>query len=238
MASRMMQEMLRVLTKKRPEDGPSKEDVIVERQLIAKGHQVEYSMDYHSQDPTIFNKDNSLYTDVVTASERHVESIVRDVIMAHDVWDEKAKEVVSTERKKVQVSSKDVKFRRRRTGGAISNMGLVRIMNILLSQKIEKLMRSSSKNLNYVSGRLANSAQVTKLNVGSTSADGKVNVSLFFNYMTIPYAIYEPGNSRGSPARSPKKLIREAMELALVETLAEKSYKRFNFNKRFDKPRL
>jgi len=233
-ASKGMKEMVKHLTGKDGVSGSDSHAIIqVTEDISRKGLSVQNSMTFeYGEDVTMFNSKETT-RDVNIAARNHVRDIIDDVIMAHDIWDENTKEITKTSRQKVKVASDNLKFRRKRGGGAISSMGLVRIMNIILEQKMKYLMEKSTKNLNYVSGRLANSAQVVGLDVGKTSSKGQVNVSLMFNYMTMPYKVFEPGQGQGSTARDPKKLIREAMDLALLDTLAPKSYKRFKFNKRF-----
>jgi hypothetical protein len=98
---------------------------------------------------------------------------------------------------------------RNQQGRFTSLASLQTLLNLALAQQIQKNMGvGTSKNiLNYRTGRLAESAQVTNL---SQSREGMITA--FYTYMKYPYQTFEPGYAQGSPrSRDPKLLISKSI---------------------------
>jgi hypothetical protein len=91
---------------------------------------------------------------------------------------------------------------------------LMLLINSTLHDQIRKNMGTgSSKNvLNYQSGRLAESAEVTKM---SESRAGMITA--FYTYMRNPYATFSEGGAQSSPpSRDPKRLISKSIREILA----------------------
>jgi hypothetical protein len=99
-------------------------------------------------------------------------------------------------------------------GRFTSLASLQTLLNLALAQQIQKNMGTgTNKNiLNYRTGRLAESAQVTSL---SQSREGMITA--FYTYMKNPYQTFEPGYAQGSPrTRDPKLLISKSIREVLA----------------------
>lgn len=98
----------------------------------------------------------------------------------------------------------------RNTQGKFTSLAsLQTLLNLALAQQIQKNMGTgTSKNvLNYRTGRLAESAQVTGM---SQSREGMLTA--YYTYMKYPYQTFEPGYAQGSPrTRDPKLLISKSI---------------------------
>ncbi len=158
-----------------------------------------------------------LVPDIEKAVEEQLKLLVGDMV-TQDVFDKNDKKVVRRS-EKIKAPSIDVgtKLRDRR-GRVMSPMSLARILNLALSTYIRKNMGVPA--LVYRTGRLANSASINEI------TKGKQKFSIFFSYMTAPYATFDKGGKQyGDGRRSPTELIRKSIRQALEETLSAKSYK-------------
>jgi hypothetical protein len=87
------------------------------------------------------------------------------------------------------------------------------MLNLALAQQIQRNMGTgTSKNiLNYRTGRLAESAQVTSM---SQSRAGMITA--FYTYQRNPYGTFSEGGAQGSPkTRDPKLLISKSIREVL-----------------------
>lgn len=109
---------------------------------------------------------------------------------------------------------------RTKRGSFISALNLTRLLQLTLQRYIKQLMGTDGR-LNYVTGRLAASANITEL----TESNGVG--SLYFSYMVYPYATFEKGGKQYKPKRPPSELIDDAINLALNEILNKESAQRF-----------
>ena len=102
----------------------------------------------------------------------------------------------------------------RNTRGQFTSLAsLQTLLNLALAQQIQKNMGTgTSKNiLNYRTGRLAESAEVTGM---SQSREGMLTA--YYTYMKYPYQTFEPGYAQGSPrTRDPKLLISKSIREVL-----------------------
>lgn len=99
-------------------------------------------------------------------------------------------------------------------GTFTSLASLQSMLNLALHDQIRKNMGTgTSKNiLNYRSGRLAESAEVTSM---SQSREGMITA--FYTYMRNPYATFSQGGVQGSPpSRDPKLLISKSIREVLA----------------------
>lgn len=105
--------------------------------------------------------------------------------------------------------------RLRTTQGTFTSLAsLQTLLNLALHDQIRKNMGTgTSKNiLNYRSGRLAESAEVTSM---SQSREGMITA--FYTYMRNPYATFSQGGVQGSPpSRDPKLLISKSIREVLA----------------------
>jgi len=99
-------------------------------------------------------------------------------------------------------------------GKFTSLASLQTMLNLALAQQIQKNMGTgTSKNvLNYRTGRLAESAQVTSM---SQSREGMITA--YYTYMRNPYATFSEGGAQSSPrSRDPKTLISRSIREVLA----------------------
>lgn len=145
------------------------------------------------------------------SANAYVDSLVED--MARMDLDQLIK-YDKRSRKTSKAPGENVRGLRRRTGQFIKSADLQTLLNLTLYRYVQA--RMGSPRLNNRTGRLAHSGVVT-----SISNAEKPKVSLYFKYMTYPYAVFEPesGNPRGSEARSPKQLFKDALNDALGDIL-------------------
>ena len=109
-----------------------------------------------------------------------------------------------------ELEQQDTKLKQvKRLTSTTSLASLQTLLNLALAQQIQRNMGTGdSKNiLNYRTGRLAESAQVTSM---SQSRAGML--SAYYTYMKYPYQTFEPGYAQGTPAsRDPKLLIAKSI---------------------------
>lgn len=154
--------------------------------------------------------------------------LLLDGMLTQDLWDpdRRTKYRVSSS---IQVPDK-VSGLRDSKGRFISGLQLSRVLNLVLHDEVERLMGTGNR-LEYKTGRLANSAQVTKIGYDSASGDQrKSRVSIFFQYMLAPYEVFEQGHAMHKQGRSPTILIKTAIMNALKKALSPSSFKKAIFN--------
>lgn len=125
----------------------------------------------------------------------------------------------SNKTSKTAVKSKGVLLDKNRR--VIKPMNLERLLNLTLVKYVQSLMGTSGR-LNNRTGRLANSGVVYSIQENPE----KRTASFWFTYMLYPYQVFEPGRRQGTPERSPKKLFRDAINLALDDLLYKGSLPR------------
>ena len=103
----------------------------------------------------------------------------------------------------------------RNTQGRFTSLAsLQTLLNLALAQQIQQNMGTGTRRdvLNYRTGRLAESAQVTNL---SQSREGMITA--FYTYMRNPYGTFSEGGAQGSPkTRDPKLLISKSIREVLA----------------------
>jgi hypothetical protein len=170
--------------------------------------------------------------DIYSAASQRLDDILEGIVMGQRWFDKDGSKTIKYEKKtKVQVPTK-VAGLRDKSGQYLSGMQLAVILNTTLEKYVKQLMNSGGR-LKNQSGRLANSAQVTGIDyVKKMKTQRKARVSIFFNYMVAPYSVFEPGSkgSLGSKSRSPSRLIKTALHLALKDALSKTSFKNNMFN--------
>lgn len=103
---------------------------------------------------------------------------------------------------------------RTQQGRFTSLANLQSLLNLALAQQIQRNMGTgTSKNiLNYRSGRLAESAEVTRM---SQSREGMITA--FYTYMRNPYGTFSEGGAQSNPpSRDPKLLISKSIREVLA----------------------
>jgi len=166
---------------------------------------------------------------IFEAASTRIDEVLEDIIMGQTFFDDDSKKVSITSKGKIDIPDK-VRGLTDKRNRAMSGLSLSRILNLTLTKHIQQLMGSGNR-LNNVTGRLANSAQVQGIRFQEkANRQIKNRVSIFFNYMIAPYAVFEPTGKQHKPGRSPSKLIREALNNAMREVLSKQSFK----NNKFD----
>lgn len=180
------------------------------------------TMEFRSED---FMSDTTA-GNIEVAAGLQVEEIMSG-ILNQDIFDEDTKETI---RDTGNINVPAVYGLRDRTNTNISAINLVRIVNLTLHNYVEELMGTKGA-LKYQSGRLANSAQVSALNLSSKVDTGRVRgASVFFQYMLAPYAVFGKGGKRYTSSRDPVPLIRAAVMNAFKYALNTESFKSLDFN--------
>lgn len=166
---------------------------------------------------------------VLEAASERLDNIINDWTLGQAFFDTEVKYSTKT---KVKVPTKvpGLTDKRRRS---ISGLTLSSILNLTLSSYIQMLMGKGNRLVNRT-GRLAHSAQVTGIRFQEkVERQRKNRVSVFFNYMIAPYATFEPSGKQHKPGRSPSKLIKEALTLALKRALSKQSFKNHIFESEY-----
>ena len=118
----------------------------------------------------------------------------------------------STKKKKIK-SSGGLRDSR---GRLIKLTTLERLLNLTLVRYTQELMGTEGRLVNRT-GRLANSGVVSGMDSNND------NLSVYFSYMTFPYAVFENGPKSDGGRRSPASLFSDAIHLALRDLLSPKS---------------
>lgn len=104
---------------------------------------------------------------------------------------------------------------RDRKGRFISPLNLTRLINLSLDMYAKRLMGQAGRLTNRT-GRLANSGRVT-----SVESNARNSFKFIYDYMKKPYETFEPYGKLGSEQRSPAKLFKDAISLALKDLLSK-----------------
>lgn len=114
-----------------------------------------------------------------------------------------------------------------RSGRFISNTNLRSILELVAKNYLIQDMRRPSAALKFRTGRFANSLNVTRVGIVDGDAGRRQRVSIFYTYMTRPYAVFDPMVStrpelynRPTPgARNPQVLIGDAIAKAARDVI-------------------
>lgn len=104
---------------------------------------------------------------------------------------------------------------RDKKGRFISPINLTRLINLSLDMYAKRLMGQSGR-LRNRTGRLANSGRI--LYVESSARN---SFKFIYDYMRSPYETFEPYGKMGTEQRSPAKLFKDAINLALKDLLSK-----------------
>ena len=159
-----------------------------------------------------------LTEDTVAAAERAADQMVESLI------DDMLADISNDGTRTTGIKVDKIPGLRTKRGTYIGTDTLARILQISLQRYIKELSGTDGR-LNYVTGRLAASANIESITESETS-EGKV--SLMFTYMLAPYYhAFEPGGHMYKEGRSPSDHIDGAITQALDELLAPESASRF-----------
>ncbi|QIG66337.1 tail completion or Neck1 protein [Vibrio phage Athena] len=107
-------------------------------------------------------------------------------------------------------------------GKMISQTNLRSLLEILAKDYLIRDMKKANAPLKYRTGRFANSLDVRSVRIQDTDTGRKPELSIFYNYMTYPYATFDPKKSTRPAmynrpsygARNPQVLIGDALAKA------------------------
>lgn len=107
-------------------------------------------------------------------------------------------------------------------GKLISENNLTSLLEIVAKDYLIRDMQKPNAPLKYRTGRFANSLNVRSATILDTDKGSKPSISIFYKYMTYPYATFDPLKSTRPAmymnptygARNPQKLIGEALAKA------------------------
>ncbi len=108
------------------------------------------------------------------------------------------------------------------SGRFISNTNLRSLLEIVAKNYVIADMRKPTAALKYRTGRFANSLSVVRAGIDNTDRGRKPELSIFYTYMTYPYAVFDPMRSsrpalanRPVPgARNPQNILGNALAKA------------------------
>lgn len=103
---------------------------------------------------------------------------------------------------------------RDKKGRFISPINLTRLINLSLDTYAKRLMGRTGR-LKNRTGRLANSGRILSVESGARNS-----FKFIYDYMRKPYETFEPYGKMGSDQRSPAKLFKDAINLALKDLLS------------------
>lgn len=148
-------------------------------------------------------------TSIENAIELDIENLLSiDVTKIPDTKKTKS----STSKHKISRASYGLRDSR---GRFISPLNLTRLLNLSLDVYAKKLMGRYGR-LKNRTGRLANSGRVV-----AVESKARNSFTFIYDYMRRPYETFEPYGKQGSPERSPAKLFRDAINLALKNLLSK-----------------
>lgn len=112
---------------------------------------------------------------------------------------------------------------RGKDGRFLGALKLATLLNIMIKQEAANIMknRTHGNTLNFRTGRLANSGTVTTVNMKTKS--------VYFQYMTAPYDVFERGGKMYKPGRDPRDIFANAIAEALSNLLSNKDITSNNF---------
>lgn len=101
-------------------------------------------------------------------------------------------------------------------GRFMSAMKLATLLNIMIKIKAAEIMKTLShgNTLNFRTGRLANSGNVTTVNLKTKS--------IYLSYMTYPYQVFERNGKKWKPGRDPRDIFSHALAEALSQLISKK----------------
>ena len=105
---------------------------------------------------------------------------------------------------------------RSKSGKFIGALKLATLLNSMVKIKARDIMKASKYGniLNYRTGRLANSVNITTFNLKTSS--------VYFSYMHYPYQTFEPGFKQYKKGRDPRDIFSNAIAEALSELISDK----------------
>ena len=207
----------RKLGRKVARKGTQRADLLVA--MKSKGLELNIAMQARGAD--VFTEDT--VEDINESMNQRLEDIINDTLIGFSFFEESSSRVSFTNKGKVDVPKAvyGLLDKRRRP---ISALSLARLLNLILVKHVKELM-GNGRRLNNVTGRLANSFQVTGIDQVQRLAQQRKNrVSVFFTYQLAPYATFETGGKQHLPGRQPSKLGKEALRSALREALHADSF--------------
>lgn len=104
---------------------------------------------------------------------------------------------------------------RDKKGLFISPINLTRLINLSLDMYAKRLMGRTGR-LRNRTGRLANSGRIL-----SVESSNRNSFKFVYDYMRSPYETFEPYGKMGTEQRSPAKLFKDAINLALKDLLSK-----------------
>ena len=113
------------------------------------------------------------------------------------------------------------------SGRFISNTNLRSLLEVTAKNYLIRDMKRPNAPLKYRTGRFANSLDVVRVGIDDNDTGRKPQVSVFYSFMTYPYAVFDPMRSsrpelynRPSPgARNPQVLIGNAIAKAMRDII-------------------
>lgn len=185
-------------------------DIITAIEEKSKALKGTFEVRYQEIDP---ETDTELENIAEAAANKRVEEIL-DNIIETSFFDYDSKTVIKN-KTKVDVFP-PLRGLKDKNNRAIGARDLITLLNLSLHDHIKSFMGTQGR-LVYRTGRLANSANVTGLDL-----DNKLSV--FFNYQTAPYSVFESGGKMFKPGRPPSDLIRDSILKALRYYLSKDSF--------------
>lgn len=211
----------RAIKQKRKELGKRRTPAFVLETLREKGLSLRHSIELRLEEGTL---DSSALNAIDKATLSRVEDIIENSI-ARDVLEMEFFTKTRKNRKRFKVDSTGfLPGLRDKRGAFVSPSSLASLLNTVLYKHVMSNMGKPS--LVNRTGRFAHSAHITSIRgMEKFTVERELRASIFFSYMTRPYGVFEntePWAAGG--ARSPSRLITQAVRDSLREILNPESY--------------
>lgn len=178
--------------------------------LIARGTDLTYTLATRG-----FDTPSDSIEDIIDAAISIISSEVDGVVKVA-VGSKSDNSIKGFKRDKKINVTKSSQALRSTNGRFIGALKLASLLNTMVKINAAEIMKNLShgNTLNFQTGRLANSGNVTSFNLKTGS--------IFFNYMYYPYKTFEPGGKQFKPGRDPRDIFANAIAESLRQLISSK----------------
>lgn len=185
--------------------------------LIARGADLSYTLSARGMDTP-----SDSIEDIVDAAIDVISAEV-DGIVSTVVSGTKPGTIKEFKRGKAINVTKSRSAFRGANGRFIGALKLASLLNSVVKIKATEIMKNNShgNTLNFRTGRLANSVNLTTVNLERGS--------IYFNYMYAPYSVFEKGGKQHKKGRDPRDIFSHALAEALTQLISNKDLAQSKF---------
>lgn len=194
-------------------------------ELKQRGVDVAYTMTARGIGGDLENIPKETLDDIANQAIAAIESEIAGVQVSILTGKEPDKAKRFKDSGKVRGISNGTGLPRGKDGKFLGALKLATLLNIMIKQEAVNIMKNKThgNTLNFRTGRLANSGRVTTVNMKTSS--------IYFQYMTEPYSVFEKGsgNKLAKPGRDPRDIFANAIAEALSKLLSNRDLAETNF---------